>query len=618
MKHTRKTRTLLAMGMGMILLFIPPISATAATLDSVRAEVISNDLRKAMAENSSSEYSVMVSLKGDAYDAYEKELLNISETRSSLSSLDTLDETQAQISAQRAQSSAFYQAQNQAAIKGKVDSEDIEYISRYSPVVMLTVEAGDINQLALNRQVQSITYVNDNVSEATIDLEEPISSTFTAPYAMDTEASRAIDVQPYLKLLKISSLQQYATGSGIKVGMVEAYIPNTTYLNSLNMTVAGTYPANPKIDNIMRHADLVASIMKDLAPNITLYCAGMVSTGDSQANFTTMQWQVRAMQAIEWLLDQDVNVINMSAVIDLYVNPETPNPPYTNTYNSLSAWYDHITCYHAVTLVCGVGNDGSNGVGSSSLAYNSIAVGGVDRTGSIHRELIDDELIIVPSYNPIYSIYAPKKPDISAPSEDIIVGEVCDDGTSFAAPHITAIVAMMMQLEPDLLWQPEAIKAMLSANVNTAYTVCTTERVYGNPYEQYGAGIPSAAALYASMRLDRYHFEYFNPQQAGNSFEYPITLLKQTNNRISLAFSNKVVLSCDSDNLNDLYCYNIPVIEIEIWHEGVCLASTDNAYNSVKILSYYSEEQLNCTLKIKFKESTSHATYLAYAWYYHS
>ena len=144
MKHIRKTRTLLAMGMGMILLFIPPIGATAATLDSARAEVISSDQRKAMAENSSSEYSVMVSLKGDAYDAYEKELVESNNARSSLES-STVEEIQSQLGAQRAQSSAFYQAQNQAAIQGKVNPDDIEYISKFSPVVFATVNATKIN-----------------------------------------------------------------------------------------------------------------------------------------------------------------------------------------------------------------------------------------------------------------------------------------------------------------------------------------------------------------------------------------------------------------------------------------------------------------------------------------
>ena len=62
--------------------------------------------------------------------------------------------------------------------------------------------------------------------------------------------------------------------------------------------------------------------------------------------------------------------------------------------------------------------------------------------------------------------------------------------------------------------------------------------------------------------------------------------------------------------------YDLTQIEIEVWVDGQCIASSNNYNNNVKILSVYSAEQVTATVKVVFKEATTRYTYLALAWNY--
>ncbi|MBQ7325800.1 MAG: S8 family serine peptidase [Clostridia bacterium] len=597
--------------MAVLILSLSPFSATAATLDSIRASVISSDLRESIAAGNASEYTVMVSLTNDELDNYAQTLAksttSIQEsTRTDIDSTGSLEEIQAQISRQRAESRAFYQTQNQAIIEDAVDSKDVVYVSRYSPIVILELSATEINQLALKSEISAISsmgngeYVNLNEQEETQTNFESF-----APYS--TSASTyATAAQYYLRMIKSASLQNYATGAGVSIGMIETGIPESSYLSSLDI-VDYTPKTNTRYTS---HANLVASIIKDIAPNATLYCASAIPSDVDEENIPNATLQTNFMIGIEWLLDQGVNIINMSSGVDKFVGVNDLVSHYPDSYNFYSAWYDHISYHHAVSLVSAVGNAGNRGVASSSLAYNSIAVGAVDSNGIIKN---------YSSYNDIFARNAPNKPDICAPGDNICVGRLADTGTSFAAPQVTGVIALMMQRENDLLFQPEAVKAILAANVHKQYTMCTTERYQGNPYEQYGAGIVNCAELYASLRSERFEYHYYPSNSAGATYSYPITLPQGSTNRIALTFSRTVLSynSCDTSVLDQNYVYDLQKIEFEIWHDGECIASSNNSYNNTKIIHLYTEEYLECTIKIIFKEATTCPTYLAFAWNYY-
>ena len=168
---------------------------------------------------------------------------------------------------------------------------------------------------------------------------------------------------------------------------------------------------------------------------------------------------------------------------------------------------------NGIVMVCAMGNDGRQRVPSPASADECISVAAIDDKSSIDRT--DDTIAD-------YSNWGPRdddldddemdelKPDVSAPGTDIrapqhasgsnpIVESNADNdytemsGTSMATPHVSGLIALMLQDSPNL--DPEEIKDILQQN----------SEVRGSPYdsdihpswnEKYGYGMVDAALLF--------------------------------------------------------------------------------------------------------------------------
>ena len=168
---------------------------------------------------------------------------------------------------------------------------------------------------------------------------------------------------------------------------------------------------------------------------------------------------------------------------------------------------------NGIVMVCAMGNDGRQRVPSPASADECISVAAVDDKNSIDRS--DDSIAD-------YSNWGPRdddldddemdelKPDVSAPGTDIIAPQhasgsnpILDSnadndytemsGTSMATPHVSGLIALMLQHSPNL--DPEEIKEILQEN----------SEVRGSPYdsdihplwnEKYGYGMVDAALLF--------------------------------------------------------------------------------------------------------------------------
>ena len=174
-------------------------------------------------------------------------------------------------------------------------------------------------------------------------------------------------------------------------------------------------------------------------------------------------------EEVEWLLDNDVDVVNMSFGFD--------NNP--GVYDNMSAYFDYISKTYGVTFIAAVGNNENNEykVTNPALGYNVIGVGGS----------IFGNQFFGPTNTEVDS--GPFKPNIVAPATGIIVPNILStSGTSLSCAITTGVVAALMEKHPYLKVRPDMVMAILNSGA-TFFPEGPDETVE-NGYNNYtGAGI---------------------------------------------------------------------------------------------------------------------------------
>jgi hypothetical protein len=171
---------------------------------------------------------------------------------------------------------------------------------------------------------------------------------------------------------------------------------------------------------------------------------------------------------IDWMLDNDVNIINMSF--------GDANP--TGDYSADSAYCDYIVKQYKVTIVVSAGNFGRTTalVSNPGLGYNVITVGSVDQFECIES---------FSSY--VENLTAPK-PTIMANGYEVIscAAHQIASGTSCSAAITSGIISLLMEKYPLLKTRPEMVLAMVT---QSAYLHPAAD-LYNNGFnEYYGAGL---------------------------------------------------------------------------------------------------------------------------------
>ncbi len=231
------------------------------------------------------------------------------------------------------------------------------------------------------------------------------------------------------------------TGSGVVVGILENGIIDTDHPDLIN-TIIDIKPNALNLVGVDEHTTNVALIIagqKGIAYNAHILNAYLFGTLSDE---------------VEWMLDNDVDIINMSFGED----------GNYGIYSSVSAYVDYIMAEEFVIIVKSAGNRGGNGdyyITNPGLAYNVLTVGSVG---------YDCEVCDFSSYE---SIDGPQKPTISIYGMDIDVSDEAAmglSGTSFSTALITGYLAWIIQSHSSLVVNREKLYALLVANAyNSSY-----------------------------------------------------------------------------------------------------------------------------------------------------
>ena len=251
------------------------------------------------------------------------------------------------------------------------------FVSKYSPLLILTVSKQTLLEMEKDSRVASVDLYEELEVENELAIANEVSR---ADYVRDTCGN---------------------TGTGVKIGQVEYGVPE---LGISDLSNANIVRSGSVYDS---HATMVARILvgssNGVAPNATLYS---VAAPNSTIFYS----------GVEWLISQGVNVINAS------MGYET-NSSLLGKYDRHSQWVDHIAITHDVHFVVSAGNRGNTDeyVTSPAMAYNAITVGGFNDKNTVSHT--DDERYISTkggsSYKESVSSGRPEKPNLIASAQNI-------------------------------------------------------------------------------------------------------------------------------------------------------------------------------------------------------
>ena len=455
------------------------------------------------------------------------------------------------------------------------------FFSQYAPMIRAELTPAEIKLLAQDDRVQSIYY---SPPVEVVNASNMSIPTIGADYTRDTLGY---------------------TGSGIKIGMIESGIPDkdAQFFTTENITCdtsSTTYEDN--------HANLVAAIMvgknttvngvtyKGIVPDAKLYAA---HCSDSD------EW----IEQVEWLLSKNVHVINMSMGF----------PTLQGEYTILDKWLDHIAFNHNVHIVVAAGNSNDENeenrkITSPGMAYNVLTVGAIDDNNTT---CYDDDILA--AYSCWRETTGANKPDLVAPGTNITTAAGTNSGTSFAAPHVTAVVAQLCQRKPELKLLQNTVKAILTASVSHSEIRHHTMEGVIEDYDKCGAGVVNARSACSTIIESRYESGSFAANSGdGTQVMYTFNVTNTNRNvRVSLSWLKCSVFSeGESHTSGDVTTGSLANLNLYVYDSAGEIVRANDVGINTEIVEFKPTRTGTHRIYIRQSSDSNKRVYYGLAWWH--
>ena len=465
----------------------------------------------------------------------------------------SLEEAQALLKEQRENVKAYYSETNPLLFDElDLSAFDLEFeVDTYSPYVYAEYEdkltekdVEDIYVLAENEKINRI-YVQS----------------LTKPEEELDDAFEVINGEQIAQTYDVD-------GSGIVIGILEVYVvdADNAIFENVDVTVR---QLEGYMDEGLNHPLAVAVSALKVAPGASILSASMESG---------------IIGSVSWMLDNGVNIINMSFA---YNNVEN------GTYTMYSGYCDYIARYCGVVFTGSAGNEAETHLVTSPNGYNTLTVGACNNAGERRASS---------SYIESFTINFPR---LVAPGEYLYIPAYgYGSGTSFAAPLVAGAVALMMEKSPSLVTAPHIVMALIMATTQRIdqYAVNTG---FNN---EVGTGLLD---VYDAVRWTSNRQNFIVSEDQVGEFVSTRHIYVQEGQRIRVAFVSLVNsdMSPDTERVTDydLYLYN---------DSGSVKRASTTLFNN-EFVDFVAEYTGYYAIKIKqySAKKTDIDDYCAYAWH---
>lgn len=312
----------------------------------------------------------------------------------------------------------YYSKKNKELVS-ELNLDDLDYYSSlYSPFISLDIT----NEELSNDNYHLLEYLDSNSNIEMVYVSDVQSNKPNL-----TNATNFVGVKPYIT-------NRTYTGEGVVVGILEPSILDADHEDFANTDIMVRNEWY-YVESVSNHTTMMGSIIAEkngIAPDSKLLSVELCGN---------------AVNEIDWLLENGVNVINLSY--------GDSNP--TGNYSSKSAYMDYIINTYKVTMVASSGNTGDTDdyVANPGLGYNVLTVGACSSSYGYSM-----------NFSSYKEVDGPRKPNIVAPGYNISLNSFDDSqsGTSLSAAITTGCVALMMERSYIYKCNPEVVISDIMAS----------------------------------------------------------------------------------------------------------------------------------------------------------